>query len=193
MVFIFHMPARKKEEQINLLPQKGFQSTTSGRVLAWILSTFRIIVIVTEILVMIAFLSRFWFDAQNTDLNDKIEQKQRILIAARDFEVRFKDIQQRLEVYNSFQNKTASKTDLLARTSSYTPTDVILTRYKVEGDKIEITAVTPNEKSIQQFVINLDNDEALNDVGLSKLSTSSDNSSLLVFTIEARLKENKTN
>ena len=55
---MFDMSARK--EEINLLPQKGFEATTAGRILAWILSTFRIIVIITELLVMVAFLSRFW-------------------------------------------------------------------------------------------------------------------------------------
>ena len=64
------MSAHKKQ-QVNLLPEKGFTSTTTGRVLTWILSTFRIIVIVTEIIVMIAFLSRFWLDAQNTDLSEE--------------------------------------------------------------------------------------------------------------------------
>ena len=181
------MPARKKEEQINLLPQKGFQATTSGRILAWILSTFRIIVIATEVIVMIAFLSRFWFDAQNTDLNEKIEQKQAILVAARDFELRFKDIQKRLKVYSNLTATNNESTNFLSNVTTYTPADVILTKFGVVDDKVEITAVTPNERSIQQFIVNLSSDETLKDVGLSKINTSSLNSSLLLFTIEANL------
>lgn len=183
------MPARKKDEQINLLPQKGYQSTTSGRVLAWILSTFRIIVIVTEIIVMIAFLSRFWFDAQNTDLNDKIEQKQRVILAARDFELRFKDTQKRLDIYKSLANKSINQTDLHTKVASLTPSDVILTKFLIEGKKVEITAVTPNEKSVQQFIVNLDADSTLKEVGLVKLNTSTENFSLFVFTVEASFNE----
>ena len=84
---------KSKKEEINLLPQKGFASTTAGRILAWILSTFRIIVIVTEIIVMVAFLSRFWLDAQNTDLDEEITQKQALIAASLGFEKRFKQTQ----------------------------------------------------------------------------------------------------
>lgn len=185
------MAARKKDEQINLLPQKGFQTTTSGRILAWILSTFRIIVIVTEIIVMIAFLSRFWFDAQNTDLNEKIEQKQQILLAAREFEVRYKDIQKRLDVYSGLAVKSGRETELLKNVSTYTPSDIILTKFQTENGKLQIVAITPNEKSIQQFIVNLMSDESLEEIGLSKLSSSQENLSLFIFTVQAKLKEKK--
>src|SRR3989304_5055627 len=93
------MAAHKKEEQINLLPEKGFEQTTTGRILTWILSSFRIIVIVTEIIVMIAFLSRFWLDAQNTDLTEELQQKQAVLSASKAFDAEFKDTQKRLKVF----------------------------------------------------------------------------------------------
>ena len=68
------MAARKKSSRINLLPQEEFAASTLGRILAWILSTFRILVIMTELIVILAFLSRFWLDARTTDLNEEIKQ-----------------------------------------------------------------------------------------------------------------------
>ena len=65
------MPA-KKEPEINLLPQEEFEGSVIGRILKWGLSTFRIIVIIVEMVVMAAFLSRFWLDAKNSDLNEDI-------------------------------------------------------------------------------------------------------------------------
>lgn len=185
------MAARKKEEQINLLPQKGFQTSTAGRILAWILTTFRVIVIVTEIIVMIAFLSRFWFDAQNTDLNEKIQQKQAVLTASRDFEHKFKDVQNRLGILSNFtQNQTATA-DLLNTIKNSLPSDVILTNIRVEKGTLEITGLTPSERSIQQLIVNLGDSKLLSGLGLSEANTSPDNPAILDFTISAKVESGK--
>lgn len=83
------MPARKKKTKaINLLPQEAFAKTTLGRTLTWLLSTFRIIVISVEMVVVVAFLSRFWLDARITDLNDELKQKQAVITSLATFEKR---------------------------------------------------------------------------------------------------------
>ena len=92
------MAALRNKNQINLLPSRGLGSSTAGRVLSWILSTFRIIVIVTEIIVMVAFLSRFWLDAQNTDITEEMTQKQAVLAASLDFERKFKETKEKCVV-----------------------------------------------------------------------------------------------
>ena len=62
-----------KNKSINLLPQEEFDASIFGRTLKWAMGTFRIIVIITEMVVMGAFLSRFWLDAQNSDLDNSIK------------------------------------------------------------------------------------------------------------------------
>jgi Tfp pilus assembly protein PilN len=185
------MPAKRKNEaEINLLPQKGFESTTSGRILAWILSTFRIIVIVTEIIVMIAFLSRFYFDAQNTDLNEKIQQKEAILKASKDFETKFKDVQKRLTVYTSLTQGQNTNSETLDLVTKSVPSDVILSQLHTREKTIEIKALTPSEKSIEQFIVNLSAEKKLTNVNLLSVSTDPKNSTLLIFEITALLPEN---
>jgi len=119
------MSAHKKQ-QVNLLPEKGFTSTTTGRVLTWILSTFRIIVIVTEIIVMIAFLSRFWLDAQNTDLSEEIEQKKAILVASADFEKEFRQTQERLQIYSGLTLNKVQNSSVISQITKLVPDDTIL-------------------------------------------------------------------
>ena len=183
------MSARKKDEQINLLPQKGFESSTSGRILAWILSTFRIIVIVTEIIVMVAFLSRFWFDAQNTDLNEKIQQKQAILVATQEFEMDFKDVQKRLKLYSSLTKTGNLYSEILLAITSYLPSDVILTKFSVRQKGVEIVAASPNERSIEQFMVNLTSVPEIENIGLIGVNTNPDSPSVILFTISAKVKE----
>ena len=62
---------------INLLPSKelGF----SEKVLNWALTFGRYIIIGTEIVVLVVFLSRFKLDRDRIDLKDSITEKQKIL------------------------------------------------------------------------------------------------------------------
>ena len=184
---------KQKGEDINLLPQIGFQSSTAGRVLAWILSTFRIIVIITEIIVMVAFLSRFWFDAQNSELNEEIQQKQAVLSASLDFETRFRDAQKRLTILSAITSDEDKDTLLLESVKKALPPDVILTKVLSEKDNLQITASTPNEQSVQQFIVNLSDNQYLLDLGMSEASTSIDNPSILSFTLNAIRGDRKVN
>src|SRR3990170_8059274 len=137
------MAAREKVSQINLLPQKEFASTTLGRILNWILSTFRIIVIVTEIIVMLAFLSRFWLDAKNTDLNEELKQKQASIASSLTFEKDFKDTQERLKIFSNLSASEEVISRAFSEISSRLPYDVILTSIAFGKDGLEIGGKSP--------------------------------------------------
>lgn len=182
------MSARKKEE-INLLPQKGFEMTTVGRVLSWILSSFRIIVIATEIIVMIAFLSRFWLDAQNTDLNEEIEDKKAVLSASLAFEKEFKDIQNRIEIFSNISSQ-AKVSEQLEVITKLLPPDIFLENINFSGqNKNIIVGLSANEVSVQQFIVNLKSSDIFENVSLGKLSSYKNNSELIEFEIELQRKE----
>ena len=99
------MPAKtktKKTSQINLIPAEGLKATTGGRILSWVLSTFRVFVIITELFVIAAFVSRFFLDAKNTDLTDEIRESQAVILSYQDLEKNFKDIHKRIDVYKIY-------------------------------------------------------------------------------------------
>jgi hypothetical protein len=95
------MPINKSAKHINLLPQDDFQTTGIGRVLKWALSTFRVMVIVTELVVMSAFLSRFWLDSKNSDLNEAMGIKKAQVMAYKEVEKEFRSYQTKLSIASS--------------------------------------------------------------------------------------------
>jgi Tfp pilus assembly protein PilN len=165
------MSAQKNKNHINLLPEANFESTTTGRVLSWILSTFRIIVIVTEIIVMIAFLSRFWLDAQNTDLNDEIENKTAVLVNLQNFEKEFKDTQNRLKIFSELTKNQGVYSDILNTLVSYLPQDLYLTTATLNEGMLQIEGSTSNEVSIQQLMVNLLSTNKFTEVTLNELAS----------------------
>jgi Tfp pilus assembly protein PilN len=181
------MSARKSQSQINLLPQKNFEQTTTGRVLAWILSTFRIIVIVTEIIVMIAFMSRFWLDAKNTDLSDEINDKKAVLAASSSFEREFKDTQTRLAIFSQIIATEEIPSTSFSIITSYLPDNVYLTSLSLAKDLIALQGASPDEMSIQQFLTNLAASGKFKDVNLAGLESDITDTALLNFRVNAKV------
>lgn len=180
------MPAIKKDRKINLLPREEFLTSTAGRVFAWILSTFRVIVIVTEILVMLAFLSRFWLDAQNTDLDELITQKQAVLAASLDFEKEFKDTQARLAVFSEYAKEEKIVTEALEAISSSLSPDIFLSSISFTEKVVGIQGTSPGEAGIQQLIFNLSSNDKFYDVTLVDIR--SEQEQFLIFRISLMLK-----
>jgi len=182
------MAARKKEE-INLLPQCGFKSTTTGRILSWVLSSFRIIVIVTEIIVMIAFLSRFWLDAQNTDLTEELDQKQAVLAASLNFEREFKNTQKRLKIYSDLTYDKLSKATVANTVSKLLPPDIFLSVITFKDREIGISGISPNEKSIQQLIVNLNSSDIFEKAFLMGIKSDEEDVNSLIFELRVTLEK----
>ena len=178
------MAARKNKAQINLLPQEEFAGTTPGRTLRWAMSSFRIIVIVTEMIVMISFLSRFWLDARNSDLNDLIKQKTAVIAASADFEKEFKNMQKKLKIFSQLSSEEITPSSLLGKLTSLIPPDIFLISYSFNGGFVQVKGAAQNEISIAQFMVNLEKSRSFEKVTLANLDTGSEESQ---FTFTLRL------
>lgn len=175
-----------KTNRINLLPQDEFQSSTFGRILKWALSSFRIMVIVTELIVMSAFLSRFWLDAKNSDLNDELNVSKAQVQAYSDVENEFRLYQKKLDISKKLYLESKNG-NLVADITKLMPEDLVLSSIqKNEGD-IQLKAISLSERSVAQFLINLGGLKSLSDVTLSQVASSVDNSFATTFTMDAKL------
>ena len=183
------MAARKdKKHQINLLPQEEFAGTTLGRTLKWAMGSFRIIVIVTEMVVMAAFLSRFWLDARNADLNDLIKQKVAVISASSEVENEFRDTQKKLKIFSSLAVKEGIVSNAINRITSLLPPDVFLISYSFNQESIQIKGASTSEVSIAQFIVNLENSDLFEKVSLSNVDTAQEETAL-TFTFRMQLKK----
>lgn len=182
------MAAQPKENSINLLPKDEFSSSNLGRILAWFLSTFRIMVILVELVVVLAFLSRFWLDSRNADLNDEIEQKQAQILASADFEEEFRSIQKRLKIFSQLTAKEKPFSSNLAMLTSYIPAEVFLSSATLAGSKIVLEGFSSAEQGIAQFIANLETVQDYEGVYLTSLDSDTENAGQLTFTLEIKLK-----
>lgn len=171
-----------KSKGINLLPQEEFDASLMGRLLRWATGTFRIIVIVTEIIVMGAFLSRFWLDAQNSDLTESIDIKSAQIESQSDFENDFRLAQKKLSIVKILAAEDPSS-GKFAEIVTKMPQEIRLTGISVNDNSAQIKGTSPSEFGIAQFISNLQAEENFKDVSLSSIDTTNDNSNLITFTV----------
>lgn len=183
------MPAKKntKVRQVNLVPQEDLSSSTSGKVLLWIVSTFRIILIITELFVIGAFISRFWLDAKNTDLSEEMKDKKNIITSLSTFEEDFKDIQNRLMVFDSYKENEGIINENIKTFISYKPDGIIFESISADLDKVVVVANSVSEIELQQYLINLKSEDNFENIKLSGV-TMEKYGFALRFTITASVK-----
>ncbi len=78
------------------MPGDDLEGRPGGQFLKWALTWGKRIVITTELVVILAFLSRFWLDTEVANNAEKIDQKKLIVLSESDFEKKFRFISDRV-------------------------------------------------------------------------------------------------
>lgn len=174
--------AARKGKTINLVPTDELSESTSGIVLAWALSVGRILVILTELVVIGAFFSRFYLDARITDLNDEIKTKQAVIVSSQEFEKDYRKIQKKLEVFTGIISKASTASYLEVITSSLPP-DVILKNISFTGSTLAIQGSAFSEASVASYIASLQQNENIAGVALTQISSGAEAG--ITFALEA--------
>ena len=152
------MPAKK---EISLLPDEENPNSPSARFLQWITTVGRFVIVFTELIVISAFISRFWLDRKNSDYSDILRQQKAILESTQAFEKEYSLLQQRLKVIKDFYSKTPEYNSKIISLTESTPNDIVYNSLVVENDinrksivaNIDLTSY--REESIVDFITNL--------------------------------------
>ena len=104
------MPA---EILINLIGQEDLSHTPQGRIVQWAMTYGRYIMILTEIVVLGAFISRFTLDRKLTDLKEEIAQKQAIIEANAELETQIRTAQTQIDQVKKLIDGQAQPKDTL--------------------------------------------------------------------------------
>lgn len=83
-------------QTFNFTNESEFERTYIGKILLWVTSTGKKVIIMVNFLLICAFLSRFYFDRVLSDLNESIKIKQEIIKGNVQFEEEFRTLQKHL-------------------------------------------------------------------------------------------------
>jgi len=137
---------------INLLPKDGFEFSIVGKVLKWATTAGRVLVVLTEFVVLLAFASRFYFDRKLSDLGEVLIQKEVQIAAYADVETKMRKVlakQQPIETLQKtgigFSNKIDNLTQIL-------PQGTVLDSLSLDINGLRITGRSQSEYGFAQFV-----------------------------------------
>jgi len=144
-----------KNVAVNLIGEEEMEHTPVGRIVTWAVTYGRYIMIGTEIIVLLAFISRFSLDRKLTDLNDEVSQKQAIIDANHDFETEFRTLQNTLTKVQTLLTTPQTTENALSAVQTLLPGDVRLDSLDITGESVVGNVVANTTAGFSQMVANL--------------------------------------
>jgi hypothetical protein len=166
------MPSTK---EISLLPNEANNNSLTARLLRWVTTVGRVVIIITELIVIGAFLSRFWLDRKNSDLSEILRQQKAILTSTKDFETDYNSLQQRLLYIKNFYKNEPKYVVILNSLISTLPNGIYFDSFSLSKDKKtqQVTIIaqlyTYQESSIASFITNAKLNPDVSDVEVQKI------------------------
>lgn len=159
---------------INLLPDSARSTRSGGRFLDWALTYGRYIIIVTELIVLLAFFSRFKFDQELTDLHESIQHKQAVITSVADFEREVRSLQERIKKIAGLEQDHALYLTTIGVLNDIMPADVILSTLSFKGKSVTLKAIAYSRRGIASFLSSLKTAKLFSAVNLGPIEQSED-------------------
>ena len=162
------------KKEISLLPEAENPNSFGARFFKWLTTIGRWIIIVTELIVVVAFISRFWLDRKNSDLSETVRQQRAILDSTKYFETEYASFQERLKTIREYYSNQPGYDQQILSLIESTPNNLIYDNLSVQKNSSnEITAtaslIAVDENSIVDFISNLMLNPEIRTVEISKI------------------------
>jgi Tfp pilus assembly protein PilN len=166
------MPSKK---EISLLPNEENNQSFWARFLKWLTTVGRVVIIFTELIVIGAFLSRFWLDRKNSDLSEVLRQRKAILASTQDFENDYISLQERLQYIKNFYQTQPQYVANLNSLIQSLPPGIYFQNFILSNDKktskvsAQVELYTYQEDAIVDFITNLKLNPDIDTVEVQKI------------------------
>lgn len=166
------MPVQKPKKplNINLLPEDDFEKTSFGRFIKWALSVGRYIVVFTELIVILAFLSRFKLDRDLTDIHESIEQKKAIIASAQELEREIRGLQDNLMKINEVTKKQNPYSSFITSFARIVPDEVTIENLTLEKDRLSLSCTSLTPEGIGLFIYQLKQSPKFSNISIEDIT-----------------------
>lgn len=157
------------------------------RLTSWLLSVGRILVIITELVALGAFLWRFGLDQQLIDLHSKIKQKQAIVAAFKKNEDEYRNLQDRLSIAASFADSSEKKFQTYREILTLAPSGIAFDKLSQTSQALSMEINVNSVSALSSFVYALKSHPNIESVSIDKIETKT-SKAIIVVGISATLK-----
>lgn len=158
-----------RRRAINLLPRDSFESSQVGIVLSWLLSFGKWAVIITQLIVMGAFLWRFSLDRELTDLKKSIAKNVAVIKSYEQIERDFVLTQKRLATAKTVIAQQKAITEELSKLALATPLDVWYEKLTITPTSTTLSAYSRSLPGFSQFLSAIQRDARYSSVSVARI------------------------
>lgn len=137
---------------MNLLPQTEFDSSVWGRLIKWALTTGRYIIILTEVIIILAFLSRFKLDRDLSDLTESIAGKKNVLTALGPDEQKFRRTQAKLAATNILLQAQIPESEIWTEIDATVVPGISFNNIGMDPTMVTVNATAVSESTMGEFL-----------------------------------------
>lgn len=148
------MPALKLGK-INLLPKDSFEFSTLGKILKWALTSGRVLVVLTEFVVILAFGSRFYFDRRSNDLIEIIDQRQAVVDSYAEIEKRVRSVLAKQAIVEKYTKENLAINNVIGQIRRVTPQDVSFDEIAVDNKGFSLTGSARSEGGLANLLLGI--------------------------------------
>lgn len=158
---------------LDLLKPQSNPEKILVKIMRWVLSTGRYLLIFVEGIVLLAFIARFKFDADLATRKEAIEQQTAYIEALRDTEILIRQTQLKLSTIAAAKTSSVDYPAILKKIADQTPLGIKITGINlgknINQASIQITGQAQNNNDVTNFVIGLKEDQSFSDVKLTSI------------------------
>ncbi|MEX2013140.1 MAG: hypothetical protein WD967_01930 [Candidatus Levyibacteriota bacterium] len=162
----------------------------TDKFLKWALSTGRVVVILTEIIALSAFVYRFFLDRQLIDLHAKIKQEQAIIAFSKESEDKYRNFQERIAIAQRFSQLGSDEVKVLKDILNLAPSGTTFNNLTTSDTTVKIDASFTRISQLGAFVNSLKDYPSIDSVSINTIENVP-SSSLISVSITGTLKPNK--
>ncbi len=155
---------------LDLLRPQGRNPKLTTKLLQWLLSAGRYLIVFVEIIVLGAFLIRFKLDADIAATKESIDQQVPYIKSLKTEEDAIRQIQFQLTTIKSIKQKTTDYKTIFKKIANQTPAGVTISSINLEqqGPKtnLKIAGTSKNNADLSTFVSGLKTEKSFSEVNL---------------------------
>lgn len=175
--------------KFNLLKPQSNPEKLPVRLLRWLLSTGRYLLIFVEALVLIAFIARFKLDADLAAKKEAIDGQIPYIESLKPYEILIRQTQLKLSTIGNIKKNTLDWAVILKKIADQTPTGVTLAGINMTKDidniTVRMTGSTQINSDLTNFIAGLKEDNAFSNVNLGSVALEEE---VIKFTIDTTVK-----
>lgn len=168
------------KRELSLLPNESDNNNFIAKAIRYLTTIGRYIIVFTELIVISAFISRFWLDRQNSDLSESIRQQKAILESTSEFEKEYISLQSRLKYIDRHYRDQTDYVGNIKNVVSSLPPDVFFQQLQVATNTAQISLFSYQEDSLVNTIVNLSLNPSINTVDIRKIEKKAKDSKYFV-------------